>query len=602
MREPIVDMERVEALIAEMSLNQKIGQMVQAERSTISPDEVKAHHIGSVLSGGGSYPGNNHPEDWLDMIDAYWDASLDTPLGIPILYGIDAVHGNNNVRGATVFPHNIGLGCANDPDLMARIAQVTMREVLACGVQWVFAPSLAVARDNRWGRCCESYSEDPEIVVSYAGRFVGALQDDLGEDSVIACAKHWVGDGGTTYGIDQGNTEVTKAELENIHIAPYYPAIEAGVLTIMASYNCWNGDKCHGHEYLLTHFLKDEMGFRGFIVSDWEGISQLSSDYGDAVALSVNAGIDMFMLPETWRIFVGHLRQHVERQTVSMDRIDDAVRRILSVKSAYGLFDRPKPSQSYWAGHRCFGSQEHREVARDAVRKSLVLLKNTDGLLPLDRGARILVAGKSAHNRGYQCGGWTVEWQGVCGNDLIEGGTSIWEGIANVASHAVLHTGGADVDTGAYDVAVVAIGEKPYAEGLGDIRSGDDVVVEVGSQISGLMKLQEAYGESLKLAELHLEDLQTIEDIGAKGIPVVAVLVSGRPLIINRELNAASAFVAAWLPGSEGQGVADVLFGDCDFQGKLSFSWPKSENESVNRGDQPYQPLFPYGYGLSYSD
>lgn len=594
----------IDSLLKKMTLAQKIGQMVQTERMAISPEQVKAWHIGSVLSGGGSCPGDNTLRDWVDMNDAYWAASMeadDEHLAIPIIYGVDAVHGNNNISGATIFPHNIGLGAANDPDLLQRIAEVTAREVLAAGVDWTFAPTLAVAQDAHWGRTYESYSEDPTIVGRYSGPFVKGLQGDLGRDGIVACAKHWVGDGGTRYGIEQGDTRVSEAELRRLHMPGYLPAIEAGVQTVMVSFNSWNGEKCHGHSYLVNYVLKQQLGFAGFVISDWDGIDYLADNYFDAVALAVNAGIDMFMVSENWLPFIEHLSTHVSHGTVSMARIDDAVRRILAVKFASGLFDKPRPAERYWSRHDSFGSAAHREVAREAVRKSLVLLKNEKKLLPLNKDLRVLVSGKNADNVGHQCGGFTVAWQGTSGNDFVVGGSSIWQGIKAAAPGATLSPDGAAADPAQHDVAIVVIGEKPYAEGMGDIRDGDDVVVQTGSQINGKLKVLEPYGDSLVLADLHPEDLQTINAIIAKGIPVVVVLISGRPLVTNQELAASNAFVAAWLPGSEGAGVADVLFGDYAFSGKLSFSWPHSVSKGCNVGDPAYDRLFPVGYGLGYS-
>ena len=596
---------QVETLIRRMTLAQKIGQMVQTERMAITPEEVKEWHIGSVLSGGGSCPGDNQLQEWVMMNDAYWAASVETDeghLSIPIIYGVDAIHGNNNVTGATIFPHNIGLGAANDPDLLERVARVSAKEILAAGVDWTFAPTLAVARNSQWGRTYESYSEDPAIVCAYAGRFVSGLQGDLGTDSVVSCVKHWVGDGGTTDGIDQGETTLSEDELERLHIAPYYPAIDAGALTVMVSFNSWNGDKCHGHKYLVSYVLKERMQFDGFVISDWDGIDYLSESYYDAVAMGVNAGIDMFMVSEHWQPFIKHLSHHVVSGTVPMERIDDAVRRILRVKYAFGLFDKPRPAERYWSNHTSFGSNEHREVAREAVRKSLVLLKNEDSILPLAKDRKILVAGKNADNTGHQCGGFSIAWQGTSGNEFVVGGTSIWEGIKQVAPHAELSADGSgkEADPHQHDVAIVVIGETPYAEGMGDIRTGEDVIVQAGSQINGLLKVLEPYGDTMILADLHPEDLEVIKNITSKGIPVITLLISGRPLVINRELDASSAFVAAWLPGSEGQGVADVLFGDEDFSGKLSFSWPKDPDDRNNVGDEGYDPLFPYGFGLAY--
>lgn len=595
---------RVELLLQKMTLAQKIGQMVQTERLAISPQQVKDWHIGSVLSGGGSCPGENTPADWVAMNDAYWAASMDADedhLAIPVIYAVDAIHGNNNVRGATVFPHNIGLGAADDPDLLERIARVTAREILATGVDWTFAPTLAVARDHHWGRTYESYSEDPTIVSRYAGPFVRGLQGDLGQDGVVACVKHWVGDGGTTHGIEQGDTRIPEAELRQIHIAPYVRAIEAGVLSVMVSFNSWNGEKCHGHSYLVNYVLKNQLGFEGCVISDWDGIDYLSESYFDAIAMGVNAGIDMFMISEHWQPFIQNLSAHVTHGTVTMERIDDAVRRILSMKLAFGLFDKPRPAERPWSLHASFGSREHREVAREAVRKSLVLLKNENAILPLAADRRILVAGKNAHNLGHQCGGFTVAWQGTSGNDFVEGGTSIWEGIRAAAPDAELDSDGSgrDADPERHDVAIVVIGEKPYAEGMGDIRPTEEVVVAAGSQIKGKLKVLEPYGTTSVLAELHPEDLDTITHIAGKGIPVVTVLISGRPLVTTREIEQSTAFVAAWLPGSEGQGVADVLFGDYPITGKLSFSWPRKHESVVNVKDVDYDPLFPYGFGLS---
>jgi len=596
---------RVETLLARMTLAQKIGQMVQAERMAITPAEVKAWHIGSVLSGAGSCPGDNTVRDWVEMSDAYWAASMEEDehhLAIPIIYGVDAIHGNNNVSGATVFPHNIGLGAAGDPDLLERVARVTAREILASGVDWTFAPALAVARDIHWGRTYESYSEFPEIVSAYAGPFVKGLQGDLGTDGVVACVKHWVGDGGTDHGIDQGDTRLGEAALRKLHMSPYLSALEAGVLTVMVSFNSWNGDKCHGHHYLISYVLKRQLGFRGCVVSDWDGIDYLSENYFDAVALGVNAGTDMFMISQNWRPFIEHLTAHVNRGTVSMDRIDDAVRRILGLKFAFGLFEKPRPAERYWSNHAGYGSGEHREVAREAVRKSLVLLKNEDSVLPLSREQRILVAGKNAHNIGHQCGGFTIAWQGTSGNEFVIGGSSIWEGISAAAPHAVLSRDGrgADADPDRHDVAVAVIGETPYAEGMGDVRPEDDVVIQAGSRINGLLKVLEPYGKSLVLAELHPEDLETITNIASRGVPVVAVMVSGRPLATSPEIDASAAFVAAWLPGSEGRGVADLLFGDYDFSGRLPCSWPRHADRPVSVGDADYDPLYPRGYGLSY--
>ncbi len=577
----------VDALLARMSVEQKVGQMIQGERMAVTPDDVSTHHLGSILSGGGSAPGGNQPADWIAMNDAYWMASMTDAPGrapIPILYGVDAVHGHANVLGATVFPHNIGLGAARDAELVERIARITAREVLATGVDWTFAPTLAVAQHLYWGRTYESFSDDHALVTSYAAPMVRGLQGDLGRDSVIACAKHWIGDGGTTGGRDQGNTVITEPELERVHMAPYLPALAEGVLTVMASFNSINGVKCHGNKYLLTDVLKHRLGFQGFVVSDWDGVDYLSEDPAEAVALAANAGVDMFMVSVEWKRCLDLLLQHANDGTIPMSRIDDAVRRILLVKHRYGLFTRPRPAERYWSQQSCLGAPEHRAVAREAVRKSLVLLQNNNALVPLNRDARILVAGKNAHNRGHQCGGFTVAWQGTSGNDFIVGGTSIWEGIQAVAPNATLSEDGTLANAQQHDVAIVVIGERPYAEGMGDIRPAG--AVPVGSSPAGKTADLAAYGQTLELSILHPEDLATINTIRAQGIPVVAVLVSGRPLIVDDELAATDAFIAAWLPGSEGQGVADVLFGDYPFTGVLPFPWPRMA------------PRWPRGFGL----
>ena len=588
---------RVEALLARLSLDQKLGQMLQPERMSITPDEVATYGIGSVLSGGGSAPGANRAADWIAMNDAYWMASMRTDDGrvpIPLLYGVDAIHGHANVLGATVFPHNIGLGAMQDPDLLEAIGQATAREILATGVEWTFAPTLAVAGDIRWGRTYESYSEDPARVTAYAGRFVRGLQGDLGDTSVVACAKHFVGDGGTTNGRDQGNTVVSEAELLARHVAPYRPAIDAGVLTVMASFNSWNGEKCHGHRFLLTDLLKGQLGFMGFVVSDWDGADYLAQDFHETVALAANAGIDMFMVSVEWRRVLASLKAHVERGAIPMARIDDAVRRILSVKIRYGLFERPRPSERPSAQPSMLGAPAHRALARTAVQRSLVLLKHDQALLPLSRTARILVAGRNADNRGHQCGGFTVEWQGVSGNARIEGGTSIWEGIREIVPGAEFDLTGASADPTRHDVAIVVIGEKPYAEGMGDIRPVEPL--PTGSAPRPMMAMLTPYGQTLELATLHPEDLATITVIASRGIPVVTVLVSGRPLVVEAELAASTAFVAAWLPGSEGGGVADVLFGEVPFQGTLPFTWPASAGTPEDRRASGVR--FPRGYGL----
>jgi len=576
-----------------MTLEEKVGQMTQAARDYIlgAEEDIGAYGLGSLLSGGGSGPRTNTPAAWADMYDRYQRAALSSRLGIPMIYGIDAVHGNNNVRGSTIFPHNIGMGATRNPELVREAARVTAIEVAATGVDWTFAPCVAPARDIRWGRTYESFSEDPDLVARYASRYVRGLQGALDENGVIACAKHFVGDGGTTGGVDQGDAAISEAELTRTHIAPYLPALAEGVLTVMASFNSWNKEKCHGSRYLLTDVLKGRLGFDGFVVSDWDGVDQLADDLAEALATSVNAGVDMIMVSADWRRMLATLKTIVADGRVPMARVDDAVRRILTVKHRVGLFERVRPAERPWANSSSFGGAAHRAVAREAVRKSLVLLKN-DGALPLRKDARILVAGKNADDRGHQCGGFTVEWQGTHGNDRIIGGTSIWEGISAAAPGARLSVDGSAADPRAHDVAIVVIGELPYAEGMGDLRPGG--AVARGSGVQTMTNLA-PYGSSMVLAERHAEDLETIRRITAKGIPVVTVLVSGRPLVVNAELGESKAFVAAWLPGSEGQGVADVLFGDHGFTGTLPFSWPKEPVGEYGKA----APLFPRGYGLT---
>ena len=592
---PIDHAERAESLLGQMRLEHKLGQMIQAERASTTPEDVARYHLGSVLSGGGSVPGANRVADWVAMNDAYWAASMSEGEGrlpIPLLYAIDAIHGNANVLGATVFPHNIGLGAARDPELIERLAKVCAEEVLATGLDWTFAPTLAVVRNIKWGRTYESFSEDPDIVASYAARYVAGLQGALDDNGVVACAKHWIGDGGTTGGVDQGDTAVSEAELLRTHAAPYLPALQAGVLTVMASFNSWNGEKCHASRYLLTDVLKGRLGFDGFVISDWDGVDQLDDDLATALAQAINAGVDMVMVSVEWKTMLETLHRLVADGRVPMARIDDAVRRILRVKSRAGLFERVRPAQRPWANSASFGGVAHRAIAREAVRKSLVLLKHEGGLLPLAKGARILVAGKSADDRGRLCGGFTVEWQGVRGNERIVGGTSIWEGIRAVAPQAELSVDGSAADRGRHDVAVVVIGEDPYAEGMGDIRHGG--AVKRGSGVQRMTNLA-PYGTTLVHAERHPEDLATIARIRAQGIPVVVVFVSGRPLVTTAELDAAQAFIAAWLPGSEGAGVADVLFGDADFRGTLPFAWPATDEGDIQRR----VAAFPRGYGLT---
>ncbi len=585
---------RVEALLARMTLEEKIGQIIQAELQSVTPEDVRQYRLGSVLNGGGSTPGNNRyatPDDWLEMADAFWEASTDTSdggVGIPIIWGTDAVHGHNVVYGATIFPHNIGLGAANDPDLMHRIGAATAREVRVTGHDWNFGPTVAVPRDGRWGRTYEGYSEDPALVARLAAPYVEGLQGAPGDDTflddhrIVATAKHFIGDGGTAGGVDQGDVRTDEATLRDIHLPGYVTALEAGAQTVMASYSSWHGRKMHGFDELLTDVLKTRMGFDGFVVGDWNGHSQIPGCRADNCPQAFNAGIDMFMVPQDWRALYENTLAQARDGTISEARLDDAVRRILRVKARAGLLDAPRPSQRPLAGDdSVLGDPAHRAIAREAVRKSLVLLKNEGGVLPLRPGARVMVAGPGADNIPMQVGGWSLTWQGTgLANDDFPGGTSIWEGIYEAAA---AHGGEAWFsEAGDYhvppDIAIVVYGETPYAEGVGD---RDTVAYSPGEDA----------------------DLELLRRLRADGVPVVSVFLSGRPLWTNPHINASDAFVAAWLPGTEGGGVADVLYGDADFTGRLAFSWPRNAAQAVlNAGDPGYDPLFLLGYGLGIND
>ncbi len=564
----------IEAIISSMTLDEKVGQMTQAERGSVSPSDVENYFLGSILSGGGSHPASNTPTGWADMHDDYQNAVLNTPQGIPILYGIDAVHGHSNVYGATIFPHNIGLGAARDPNLVEEIGRITAREVRCTGLEWTFAPCVAVVRDERWGRTYEGFGEHPELQTLLAGRYVKGLQGTtMSGERIVACAKHYAGDGGTSGGDDQGNTICTEQQLRDIHMPGFTEAIANNVGTIMPSYSSWNGVKMHENGYLLTDVLKGEFGFEGFLISDWEAVHQLSagSDYDKRVQM-VNAGVDMAMEPGDWLAWITDVKAAVLAGDISMTRIDDAVRRILKIKNDAGLLDNLPASalaDRTLVNSGAFGSAAHRDVAREAVRKSLVLLKN-DGVLPLSKGANVFVAGKNANDIGNQCGGWTISWQGSSG--AITPGTTILEGIQNeVAADGGSVTFDENGNGSAgHDVAIVVIGETPYAEGNGDNNT----------------------------LALDSSDINCLNNIS---IPTVVVLVSGRPLMVSDYIDDWNAFVAAWLPGTEGDGVAEVLFGDFDFIGKLPHTWPRNIGQvPINYGDASYDPLFAYGFGLDH--
>ncbi|CAL9166688.1 unnamed protein product [Musa hybrid cultivar] len=583
---------RIKDLMDRMTLAEKIGQMTQIEREVASAQVMKNYFIGSVLSGGGSVP---RPEasvaDWVNMVNEFQKGSLSTRLGIPMIYGIDAVHGHNNVYKATIFPHNIGLGATRDPELVKRIGAATALEVRATGIPYVFAPCIAVCRDPRWGRCYESYSEDHNIVQQMT-EIIPGLQGDVpakyrkgvpyvsGKEKVAACAKHYVGDGGTHNGINENNTIVNRADLLSIHMPAYLNSIIKGVSTIMVSYSSWNGVKMHANRDLVTGYLKNTLRFRGFVISDWQGIDRITSspgaNYTYSVQAGISAGIDMVMVPYNYSEFINDLTSLVKKNVIPLSRIDDAVGRILRVKFTIGLFENPLADLSLVDQ---LGKKEHRDLAREAVRKSLVLLKNgkstNDSFLPLPKkAAKILIAGSHASNLGYQCGGWTIKWQGDSGNITV--GTTILDAVRSAIdpSTEVVYSENPDsniVKGNDFSYAIVVVGEPPYTE-----TAGDNLNLELPDP-----------GPSI---------IQTV----CSTIKCVVVIISGRPVVIEPYVPLVDALVAAWLPGSEGQGLTDVLFGDYGFTGKLSRTWFKSVDQlPMNVGDKHYDPLFPFGFGLT---
>lgn len=597
--EPAMEV-RIDAILARMPLEEKVAQIIQPDISSITPDDVRRYKFGSVLAGGNSAPGgkeNAPAPEWLKVADAYWNAANSAAwLGerIPLMWGVDAVHGHANIVGATIFPHNIGLGAMRNPELIRKVGEVTAREMAITGIDWDFSPTLAVVRDDRWGRTYEGYSEDAEIVRAYAGKMIEGLQgrpgspEFMGPGRVIATAKHFVGDGGTTGGKDQGDNPSSPQELRDIHGAGYPPAIEAGAQSVMASYNSVRGEKMHGKRDLLTGRLKGDMNFDGLVVGDWNGHGQVPGCTNTSCPASINAGLDMFMAPDSWKGLYESTLAQARSGEIPMGRLNDAVRRILRVKMRAGLFAKGAPSTRPLAGSfDLLGAPEHRAVARQAVRESLVLLKNQGGLLPLSPKTRVLVAGDGADDVSKQAGGWTITWQGTGVTKAdFPNAQSIYGGL----SAAVRAAGGTVTLSadGKYrhkpDVAIVVFGENPYAEMVGDRAT-------------------------LEFSPSDKSALETLRRLMAAGIPTVSVFLSGRPMWVNPELNASDAFVAAFLPGSEGGGVTDLLFRDAsgavshDFKGKLSFSWPKRADQTpLNRGDANYDPLFPYGYGLTIAD
>lgn len=562
---------RVEDLLSRMTLEEKIGQTLQAARDYLaSSSDIATYGLGSVLSGGGSGPRINDPVRWADMIDGYQKAALSSRLGIPIIYGVDAVHGHNNVRGAVIFPHNIGLGAANDPALVEEIGRITALEMLATGARWNFAPCVSVPQDERWGRTYEGFGETPELVGLLGAASVRGLQTGgLGSmTAVLATPKHFAGDGGTTAGLDRGDTVCTEEEFRRIHLAPYAAAIEAGARSVMVSFSSWNGEQCHGSRRLLTDILRRDLGFDGFVVSDWAGVSLLPGSLEERIATALHAGVDMIMVPDEYARYFEAMRGLVRKGAVTETRLDEAVRRILTVKFETGLFERPFADRSLLSK---VGSSAHCQVARRAVAESLVVLKNEGAVLPIAGKKRILVVGRKANDIGAQCGGWTLTWQGRLGPTVP--GTTILEGIREAAGAGVRVEYSADgrpPQGFSPDVVIAVVGEEPYAEWEGDDRD----------------------------LELSARDRNVISAAASGGAPVVTVLLSGRPLIVTEEIRKVEAFVAAWLPGSEGAGVADILFGTVKVRGLLPCSWPASIRQvPVNAGDgRP--SLYPAGFGL----
>lgn len=597
-KDPAIE-QKIADLLQNMSLEEKIGQMMQPEIRYTTPQDIRDYHLGSVLNGGGSVPnGNRYSKlaDWVAMADGYYHASMDTSDGcaaIPVIWGTDAVHGVGNLVGATLFPHNIALGAMNNAELIRQIGEVTAYEIAAMGLDWDFSPTVAVVRDDRWGRTYESWSEDPARVREYAGKMVEGLQGSadqfLDQHHIIATAKHFLGDGGTVNGIDRGDNLDDETTLRDVQAAGYMSALEVGVQTVMASFNSWHGERLHGHHYLLTHVLKEQMGFDGFVVGDWNGHGFIKGASVLDCPQAINAGLDMFMVADAdWKILYNNTLEQARNGVIPMSRIDDAVRRILRVKLRAGMFERGAPSTRPLAGKQeIVGSAEHRAIARQAVRESLVLLKNKNHLLPLSPRSHILVAGDGADNISKQTGGWSVTWQGT-GNTMQDfpGATTVWAAISQTVAaaggKAVLSPEGEFTEKP--DVAIVVFGEDPYAEMQGDVQN-------------------------LLYKPSNARDWELLKSLRAQGIPVVSLFVTGRPLWVNRELNASDAFAVIWQPGTEASGITDVIFADIDgkvrhdFKGRLTFSWPHRPDQGpLNIGDENYDPLFAYGYGLSYQD
>ena len=589
------DEQRIAAIVARMTLREKIGQMTQAEIRSVTPEDVQRYSLGSVLNGGGAWPQMNRQAsvgDWLALAQRFHTASLASSAGIPVVWGTDAVHGHNNVFGATLFPHNIGLGAAQDPALVEQVGRAVGAAVRATGIRWVFAPTLAVAGNARWGRTYESFSADPLLVEAYAKAYVRGLQGNLrGDGNVLATAKHFIGDGGTFQGVDRGDTRVTEAELAATHGRGYVGALEAGVQTVMASYNSWHDPanegsaqlpmgKMHGNPYLLTTVLKQHWGFDGFVVSDWNAIEEVPGCRKDSCAAAINAGVDMVMVPEDWRQFIDNTVAQVERGDIPLARIDDAVTRILRVKLRAGVLDNvpnARPEAGRFAGKA--KALQSKALARQAVRQSLVLLKNEHQTLPLRRGGRWLVVGKLADSLPAQTGGWSLTWQGsdTTNADFPQGTTVLAALRAAGAREVVYSADGLTDATGTFDAVIAVVGEAPYAETAGDVR----------------------VPAPLSLSSVAPQTQELLVNAASHGAPVVSVLLTGRPLEAVQAIEGSDAFVVAWLPGTEGGGVADVLVAGeggrarYRFSGRLPFAWP-----SCSQPESGCPPQFPLGFGL----
>ena len=591
---------RVEDLLKRMTLDEKIGQMTQVEKNSIAHGDITKYFIGSILSGGGGSPASNTPQAWYEMVEGFQLEALDTRLSIPMIYGVDAVHGHGNLLNATIFPHNIGLGAANDPALMEKIGRATAEEILATGIPWNFSPVIAVVQDVRWGRTYEGFGEDTALVTSLGTAYIKGMQTLVASDAAtpgqsiftLATPKHFLGDGATIWGssrteryeLDQGNMQVPEEVVRELYLPPYQSAVDAGALNVMTSFSSWKGTKMHAEQYLVNEVLKDELGFNGFIVSDWQAMDQIyPDDYYASIVTSVNAGVDMNMVPYDYITFIDTMKTAVNNGDIPESRVDEAVRRILRVKFALGLFERPMPDVKYQATVR---SREHLDLARQAVRESLVLLKNENNVLPLSKDTPVIfVAGEGANNIGLQSGGWTLEWQGKKGND--NEGTTIFSGLRSAVNAGSQIEFNRDGDFSEFkdaagnpllaDVGIVVLAENPYAEGVGDRAN----------------------------ISLTNQELELVSAVKEQSKSVVVILLSGRPRVITNGLPLAEAWVAAWLPGTEGAGIADVLFGDFPFTGKTAYSWPRS-NEQLpininNSADKTGcdAPLFPFGYGLT---